>query len=139
MVKPLERFLKKIKKTGKCWEWLGFIGKCGYGYFSINRKLITAHRAAYIFFKGDAKKGLVVDHLCRNKSCVNPKHLELVTYSVNALRGVNVGKHNGLKKHCPKGHPYSGSNVKYRPRGKYIERACRTCRKYSKNEGGKND
>ena len=84
-----------------------------------------AHRLAYELFRGPITKGLTVDHLCKNRACVNPKHLELVTQGENLMRGDTInasGKHK--KEKCPKGHPFTKENT-------YITKAgywqCRTC------------
>jgi hypothetical protein len=90
---PIERFLTKINYDGSlwqnthCWEWLGQIHNCGYGVFSIKRNPIYEHRFSYNFFFGAIPKKMTIDHLCRNRICVNPYHLEVVTYSENIHRG----------------------------------------------------
>lgn len=85
------RLLSKVNKveTG-CWEWIATINEDGYGQLGMrwrggysNR---SAHRVSYEIFKGDTEDGMHVDHLCFNKKCVNPEHLELVTVSVNNQR-----------------------------------------------------
>lgn len=82
------RFLIKIKVdlfTG-CWEWLGSHDQAGYGQFCYNKNTRLAHRASWLLYKGPIAEGLVVDHLCRNKGCCNPDHLELVTQVENTKR-----------------------------------------------------
>lgn len=90
-----ERFWEKVEKTATCWLWTGAIsGRTGYGSFCLSpafvgdRRLIGAHRWAYENTVGPVPKGLVLDHLCCVRRCVNPDHLEPVTYRENFLRGV---------------------------------------------------
>lgn len=81
-----ERFWSKVDKSGECWIWTG--GKRnGYGFFNVRPTTIGAHRFAYIEANGPVPEGLVIDHRCRVKLCVNPKHLQAVTI---ALNGQNV-------------------------------------------------
>lgn len=130
--RQLARFMAKVHKEQRgCWRWLGArmsLKQNGYGGFKMNGRSRTAHRVAYEHFVGPIPTGLQIDHLCRNQSCVNPEHLEAVSNRVNCQRG-NVGQHNARKTHCPKGHPYSGHNLKLRrrPRKGWRERICRAC------------
>ena len=74
-----------VDPTTGCWEWQG-AKTIGYGRIKINGRLDMAHRVAYRLFVGPLVPGLCVDHQCSNKGCVNPEHLEQVTYSVNMRR-----------------------------------------------------
>jgi len=97
--KSLEtRFWEKVNKTDTCWFWTGYINSKGYGRAYLKGdKHIGAYRVAYEYVKGKVPKGLVLDHLCRVPSCVNPDHLEPVTYRENTTRGLLVlNKKNGL-------------------------------------------
>lgn len=122
-------------ETG-CWNWSGAIGNHGYGVLMLwdgkKRQTKLAHRVSYERFVGPFPKGLYSDHLCRNRRCINPKHLEPVTLSENIRRGEagkKTGAKNRAKTHCPKGHPYSGDNLLLETQhgGKYQRRACKTC------------
>lgn len=107
-----------------CWEWDGRIGTGGYGLLQANRVRKLAHRASYEINVGPILDGLQIDHLCRNRRCVNPKHLEQVTMQENVRRGEGVSARNARKTHCPYGHPYSGENLLVSPGG---SRKCKIC------------
>lgn len=82
------RWWSKIDVSGDCWEWTPPVGNHGYGEFARQgeRRTVLAHRYAYELLVGPIPDGLEIDHLCRNKACVNPDHLEPVTKSENARR-----------------------------------------------------
>lgn len=144
---PEERFWAKVEKTATCWLWKGARTSHGYGTFVVDgrrrsKKYGMAHRVAYELVVGPIPAGLTIDHLCRVPACVNPKHLEPVSMSVNVLRGDAPTKNAALnlaKTHCPQGHPYSGANLYVYPDGR---RGCRKCRNASRrlsqltDEGG---
>lgn len=122
----LSSFWSKVKKTNNCWEWTASTAGGGYGHFNYKKKQYTAHRTAYELLVGEIPKGLQIDHLCRNKKCVNPQHLEPVTPSQNICRGDTIPAVHAKKTHCPNGHPYSGDNLYLS--GKHQTRRCRICR-----------
>lgn len=118
-----KRFWNKVDASGDCWEWMGAIHKLGYGRFGITQGVQwQAHRFAYTELVGPIPEGLHLDHLCRNRSCVNPDHLEPVTAAENTLRA-KPGSRNAAKTHCPRGHAYDDENT-IRRNGKRFCRAC---------------
>lgn len=98
-----ERFLSHAQQTEGCWFWDAHLTKDGYGMFNMGNGMVTAHRAAYELFVGEIPKGLVIDHLCSVRDCVNPEHLEPVTQREN-LRRAATWKGNQTK--CKRGHDY---------------------------------
>lgn len=82
-----ERFWETVDQSGMCWEWRGLVADNGYGKFATNGRRTLAHRVSYQLICGPIPTGLVLDHLCCNKSCVNPEHLEPVTTAENNRRG----------------------------------------------------
>lgn len=124
-----ERFRAKYcvdPKTG-CWIWIASEKGNGYGQFSdAEGRVRSAHRVAYELFIGAIPEGLQIDHLCRNRACVNPSHMEPVTNKENTLRGVGFAAVNAAKTHCAAGHPYSADNTYVTSLG---HRQCRECRR----------
>lgn len=123
----LERFWGKVNKGGpdECWQWKAGTAK-GYGSFYIShRRSYPAHRFAYELANGKIPEGMVIDHLCRNRGCVNPNHLEPVTNVENVMRGQSGTAINARKTHCIRGHALIGENLRIDKRGR---RACIICR-----------
>lgn len=113
---------------GGCWTWTRKDNGMGYGRAVVGARHCRAHVLAYEAFVGPVPDGLELDHLCRNRTCVNPRHLEPVTHRENVLRGECFAAVNARKTHCPQGHPYAGDNL-------YIEGHSRRCRKCSRARG----
>ncbi|OZC59327.1 hypothetical protein CH276_22515 [Rhodococcus sp. 06-470-2] len=109
--------------TSQCWEWQGATSNRGYGQVGRNGKTCSTHVVAYVELVGPIPDGLQIDHLCRNRKCCNPEHLEPVTGRVNCSRSIQA-----TKIRCHKGHPLAGANliIKKRPNGLQI-RNCRVC------------
>ena len=127
----LEKFESKYcpDPNSGCWLWLLPALKFEYGSFYDREKgkCVLAHRWSYEYYKGEIPPGLVIDHKCRNKACVNPNHLRVVTIATNTLENsTSASALNKQKTHCYKGHPLSGDNLISRiaEKGK---RRCRTC------------
>lgn len=115
------RFWSKLELDGSCWIWAGCRNEKGYGYFNLRRKNYRAHRLAYASVCGVPDESLEMDHMCGNRACCNPAHLEPVTGEENRLRS---NHHNTAKTHCKHGHEFTSDNTRIRPSG---HRECRTC------------
>ncbi len=118
-----DRFLGKVSvepNTG-CWLWTAQVSPEGYGKFRFAGGQL-AHRFAHEVAIGAIPKGLQIDHLCRQRSCVNPEHLDVVTQAENMRRGIK----GVLTTHCPQGHAYTDENTTHNSKG---GRVCRKCRK----------
>ncbi len=130
-VLPEDRFWAKVAAPDEngCWPWTASCQIAGYGQFYLETRhrkkhLVRAHRWAYEDLRGAIPGGLTIDHLCRNRQCVNPHHMEIVSMGVNVLRGNGPPAINARKEHCPQGHPYAGDNLRVKPNG---WRYCRKC------------
>lgn len=123
-------FWPKVRKTEACWIWTGAMRDGGYGHFSGMRFIGTnrAHRVAWILAHGPIPDGLVLDHLCRNRACVNPGHMEPVSHAENVRRGI-AGQNMASKTHCPSGHPYLGDNLKTYSGQRFCVACCRRSRR----------
>lgn len=121
---PLSRRILRGKFTvdDGCWEWTASRFRNGYGQG--NRTV--AHRVVYELLVGPVPEGLDLDHLCRNRGCVNPGHLEPVTRRENLRRGETLPAANAIKTHCNTGHEFSEENTYVDALGK---RHCRACRR----------
>ena len=125
----LKRFLDKIddySSENSCWNWLAYKDWQGYGTFSFRGVKWYAHRWAYWLQYTTLTDGLELDHLCGNKSCVNPLHLSEVKHATNIWRGEI---YNRNKTYCSNGHAYTEDNTYHFDKfGKGKERVCKACR-----------
>jgi hypothetical protein len=112
-------------ETG-CWNWTASMNGKGYGQITVAGGMQKAHRAAYELIEGPIPAGLELDHLCRNRACINPAHLEPVTSRENTLRSpISPSAINARKTHCPFGHEYTAENTLMRKGNR--SRCCRAC------------
>lgn len=116
---PEQRFWDHVDTSGDCWIVTSAPNNSGYGRTWKNGRRILAHRWAYEFIVGPIPDGLTIDHLCRNRRCVRPEHLEPVPKAVNTLRGEALSAQNARKLTCPRGHPYDAIRMG--------QRCCKRC------------
>lgn len=126
----LERFAGQfVFEPDGCWRWTGALYENGYGAFWLNGRNVRAHRFAYELLVGPIPEGLDLDHLCRNRPCVNPTHLEPVTRQTNLRRAPRFNSH--MRTHCVHGHELTPENTRRErngyPRCRACDREC-TCR-----------
>ncbi len=121
-----DRFLDKVLVTEgtSCWLWGGAVSKNGYGQF-FTKTGTAAHRQSYQHFVGEIQADKTIDHLCRNKRCVNPGHLEAVSSRENTMRCEDApATVNARKTACVHGHSFTEVNTYVTPDGR---RQCRIC------------
>jgi hypothetical protein len=130
-----ERFEAKFVRGApdECWEWQGARSR-GYGWFRVGdgAQPTGAHRIAYELYVGPIPDGLYIDHLCRNRGCVNPAHMEPVPNRVNILRGEGITAEQARQTHCKRDHEFTAENTYRIP--STGSRVCRTCKRVADAE-----
>lgn len=117
-----------------CWNFTGHISKSGYGKLRIKNKVVYAHRYYYENLKGKIPQNLQLDHLCRNRSCVNPDHLEIVDSKTNTMRSpIAIASINLKKIKCKNGHDYNKKNTLWIKTKTGKGRVCLICKRSREN------
>ncbi len=125
---PITRLYDKVRVGDGCWEWTGATSPTGYGHLPVRTTVnepreVLAHRFVYELLVGPIPDGLDIDHLCRNRACVRPSHLEPVPPRENILRGEGPSAHNARQTHCARGHEFTAANTRVHAGRRY----CRAC------------
>jgi hypothetical protein len=126
----IERFFNKVslpESEAECWEWVGGVTAGGYGQFRMGEHTCYTHRLAYqLLMRVRLETDQVLDHLCRNRRCCNPLHLEVVDNVTNILRGESPYARKKRQTHCINGHVFDERNTYVHP--VTGERKCKACR-----------
>lgn len=121
------RIAVRLEPDGECLVWTGARSKAGYGQIKVGPRtspVLYVHRVMCEAFNGEIPFGFTVDHLCRNRACARPDHLEAVTQKENILRGTSRSAIHAKRIHCIRGHAFSPENTYVAPRGQRVCRAC---------------
>lgn len=138
--RSMDSFYADVSKSGPtwngapCWEWTGAIAANGYARKTIRGRSQSAHKISWQLANGPVPKGLCIDHLCRNRRCVNPAHLEAVSQGENLKRGDTQAAKNSTKTHCLRGHEFTPENT-YLHDGKRNCKACMRIREAGLRKG----
>ncbi len=124
----IDRFFAKVQaEDSGCFIWTGSIGRGGYGHFRLMGRTRSAHQILIEIAHGPIPTNLECDHLCRNRACVNPSHIELVTHHENVIRGKGLAAIHAKKTHCNNGHLYTHGSTRIALCPSGFTRRCRTC------------
>lgn len=127
-----ERFWSRLMESESgCWEWQEYVDEKGYGRFWDGARTIRAHQYAFAALVGDVPDGLELDHLCKNRRCANPYHLDPVTHEVNMARSDNIMLAFSDQTHCLRGHEFTTDNTYVKADG---GRQCRDCSRVTREE-----
>lgn len=132
---PEDRFWSMVKKGSTCWEWTGRVESNGYARIKASPRTwnvdrptnVLVHRVSWYLHFGKIPEEMTVDHLCKNRACVNPHHLDLVPLEENARRKTVW---QSLKTECPRGHEYDETNTRVYQGKRY----CKACDREKKRE-----
>lgn len=129
MLMPVRMASKiKLDLSSGCWIWTSATNHAGYAHYTLApRRVVRVHRYLYEQYRGAIPKGLVLDHLCNKRNCVNPDHLEAVSQAENIKRGLRptLIHHCSKLTECKRGHKFNTENTHYSSRG----RRCKVCRR----------
>lgn len=127
-----QRFHAKVwKHDAGCWEWIGSKQPTGYAQLWNGQRVEQAHRISFRLTCGAIPDGMEIDHLCRNRGCVNPDHLQAVSHRENMRRSKTIMGQNAAKTECKRGHSFDQANTYITANG---ARQCRAClRMHAKN------
>lgn len=134
MTSVLDRLMRRVTvDENGCWNWQGAKNSRGYGCIGVEGKTQLTHRVSYTINVGPIGEGLQIDHLCRNRVCANPAHMEPVSHDEHAKRSLRAQSQD-----CVNGHPLSGDNLRLRtrPNGQ-VHRGCRECDRQAKRAAPK--
>lgn len=126
---------------GPCWDWTAALTN-GYGVVQVGGRLQRAHRVVYEALRAPIPEAFELDHLCRNRACVNPDHVEPVPGVVNNARSESASAKHARQTHCKRGHEFTPENTYRRSRAHKVERFCRECmrerdrQRYARRKGG---
>lgn len=122
----IKSFNERIDKSNECWNWIGHVENGGYGIFKTKKKQYKSHRVSYKIHHGNMPIDMAIDHICRNRTCVRPDHLRLVTFVQNVKENtISPCWKNSVKTHCKWGHKFTPENTNSNGN----RRRCRVCKR----------